>query len=327
MTPHRALRAFLADRAIHAGFLAFVAIVFFVGAPAVAQAAPSAAAPVLAWQTAAGGRMEFEVASVRPAAPGASGRTNVEMGLEEGIVPADGRFSATGALSAYIKFAYRLSVFQNQADFSHVPKWVTTELFDIEAKAPAADATKDQLRMMMQSLLTDRFKLAAHFETRDVPVMALVLVKPGKVGPRLRPHSEGPACDAKIPPVDRNSPKIPDVFMPVCNVLNLLDWANHTVILGSRNTTMDIFADWFPALERFDRPVVNQTGLTGRFDIELNFTPYWVIPKEQGGDAQLDFTGPTFFDALKGQLGMRLVSTHAPVETLVVDHVEQPSPN
>jgi uncharacterized protein (TIGR03435 family) len=80
-------------------------------------------------------------------------------------------------------------------------------------------------------------------------------------------------------------------------------------------------------IETFDRPVVNRTGLTERFDIELNFTPPWVKEKEQNAEAQLGLTGPTFLEALKDQLGLKLVSTHAPIRTLVIDRVEQPSPN
>lgn len=270
--------------------------------------------------------MEFEVGSIHPAAPGASGRQKFDMSIEDLAVPPGGRFSATGALGMYIQFAYELSVFQDQAAFDRMPKWATTKLFDIEAKAPTTAATKDQTRLMMQSLLADLFKLIAYFEARDVPAMALVLVKPGKLGPRLRTHSGGLPCDAKIPPVDRSSPKIPDIWIPVCGTTQMVDWTNNTVILGSRNTTMDIFAGWVPLIETLDRPVVNQTRLTGTFDIELNFTPPWKMPKEQS-DAQLDSSGPTFLEALKDQLGMKLISTRAPVQTLIIDHVEQPSPN
>lgn len=135
---------------------------------------------------------------------------------------------------------------------------------------------------MVQSLLADRFKLVVHLESDDVPVMALIPVQPGKLGPRLRPHSEGPNCDAAIATVDRSSPRVPNVFMRVCDVTNLQDRANNTVILGARHTTMDIFAAYIPTLEQLDSPIVNQTGLTGRFDIELNFTPYWVAAKLQG---------------------------------------------
>lgn len=271
--------------------------------------------------------MECEVAAIHPATPGARGHSNIDLSIEDSAIPPGGRFSATGSLGMYIQFAYKLGVFQDRAAFDRMPKWATTEFFDIEAKAPMADVTKDQMRLMMQSLLAHRFKLAVHFETHDVPVMALVMVKPGKLGPRLRPHSEGPACDAKIPPVDHNSPKIPDVWIPVCGTTQARDWTNNTVILGSRNTTMDIFANYISLIEPLDRPVVNQTGLTGKFDIEANLTPPWRMLKEQNTGAQLDPSGPTFIHALKDQLGLKLISTHAPFKTLVIDRVEQPTPN
>jgi len=311
---------------------AFGAVAVSSTAPdAQAQSAPLPASqtsqPVLAWQTAAGGKMEFEVASIHPAGPGASTRQNFDMSVEDMTIPPGGRISATGALGMFIQFAYKLSVFQDEAAFEHLPKWATTEYFAIEAKAPTTNATKDQMRLMMQSLLADRFKLVVHFDTPDGPAMALVLVNPGKLGPRLRPHSQGPACGAKIPPLDRSSPNIPDVWMPVCGTTQMVDWRNQTVILGSRNTTMDIFSDWIPLIETLDRLVVNRTGLTERFDIELNFTPPWVKEKEQNAEAPLDLTGPTFLEALKDQLGLKLVSTRAPVRTLVIDRVEQPSPN
>ena len=115
--------------------------------------------------------------------------------------------------------------------------------------------------------------------------------------------------------------------MPICGTTQNVDWTNNTVILGSRNTTMDVFADYVFLLDPLDRPVVNQTWLTGRFDIEMNFTPPWKMPKDQNAEVQLDLTGPTLFEALKHDLGLKLVPTRAPVQTLVIDHVEQPSPN
>ena len=280
-------------------------------------------------QIAAGGPMSFEVASIRPAGPGARFRTNVNLNMEDEPIPIGGRFSATASLGGYIALAYKFLPTGPQSDavFGHLPKWATTDLFTIEAKAPMANPSKDQMRLMMQSLLAERFKLAVHFETDDVPVRALVLVEPGKLGFRLRPHSQGPPCDAKIPPVDRNSPKIPDVWRSICGDIQLIDWTNNTVILGSRNTTMEMLADYVPALVQLDRPIVDQTGLNGKYDYEVNFAPQWRMPKEQSTDTQLDFTGPTFFEALKDQLGFKLKPTRAPVQTLVIDHVEQPSPN
>ncbi|MGA3130893.1 MAG: TIGR03435 family protein [Terracidiphilus sp.] len=330
MTTRPLLRAVFADPAIFAGLLAFAPSVLFVAAPVMAQTTPATAAPQSpAWQTAAGGHMEFEAASIRLAAPGARFSTNVNLNMEDEPIPIGGRFSATASLGSYIAFAYKLMPGgpQSEAAFAHQPKWVTADFFDIEAKAAIANPSKDQMRLMMQSLLADRFKLALHFEARDVPVMALVLVEPGKLGPRLRPHSKGPPCDAKIPPVDRNSPKIPDVWRQVCGDIQNVDWTNNTVILGSRNTTMELLAGFVPLLEQLDRPVVDQTGLSGNFDYEVSFTPPWKIPKEQSTDTQLDLTGPTFLEGLKDQLGLRLKPTRALIQVLVIDHVEEPSAN
>jgi uncharacterized protein (TIGR03435 family) len=282
-----------------------------------------------AWQVAAGGHMEFEVASIRPAGPGAHFRTNISLNLEDDPVPIGGRFSATASLGSFIALAYKFmpAGVQSDAVFGRLPKWATTDLFTIEAKAPMANPSKDQLRLMMQSLLAERFKLVVHSETHDVPVVALMLAEPGKLGFRLRPHSQGPPCDAQIPPVDRNSPKIPDVWMPICGSTQMIDWTNNTVILGSRNAAMAVLAAYVPTLVEIDRPIIDQTGLTGSFDFELNFTPPWRMPKEQGADPQLDLTGPTFLEALKDQLGLKLKPTRAVVQTLVIDHIEQPSPN
>ena len=102
-------------------------------------------------------------------------------------------------LLRYIVFAYRLNgtagtgaavrLFSRALDL-HVPDWVRNGRYDIEARAPGA-ATKDQMRLMMQSLLAERFKLTVHWETREAPVFALVEAKPGKLGPQLEPHPSG----------------------------------------------------------------------------------------------------------------------------------------
>jgi bla regulator protein BlaR1 len=142
--------------------------------------------------------------------------------------------------------------------------------------------------------------------------MALLLDEPGKLDFRLRPHSQGSPCDAKIPPVDRNSSKVPDVWRPICGDFQMLDSINNSVILGSRNTTIEMLADYIPALVQLDRPVVDETGLNGKFDYELNFTTPCRVPKEQCGDTELD---------------LKLKPNMAPIQTLVIDHVDQPSPS
>jgi uncharacterized protein (TIGR03435 family) len=88
-----------------------------------------------------------------------------------------------------------------------------------------------------------------------------------------------------------------------------------------------MLANYIPAITPLDRPIVDQTGLSEKFDYELNFTPPWRIPNEQSADTQLDMTGPTFLEALKDQLGLKLKPTRATIQALVIDHVEKPSEN
>jgi uncharacterized protein (TIGR03435 family) len=203
------------------------------------------------WQTRAGARMSFEVASVkRDAGPFRS--PNFPLDAGEAYAVTGGRFSADFGLPTYISFAYKLSLTQEQrqAMIAHLPKWVAEDRFDIQARAANSNPTKDQMRLMMQALLAERFKLTVHFETQETPVLALVLVKPGQTGPKLRPHAEGPPCDA-APPAD--------VFPPRCNVM-MLNMNTGRAEGGSRDTTLRLIADALPSMGRLARPVVDRTA-------------------------------------------------------------------
>jgi uncharacterized protein (TIGR03435 family) len=105
-------------------------------------------------------------------------------------------------LAEFVYCAYKLWLPRDREEsmISHLPKWVATDTFSIQAKVEG-NPTKDQMMLMMQSLLADRFKLALHFEAQEVPVLALSLVKPGKLGPRLHPHADGPSCDVRDPDI------------------------------------------------------------------------------------------------------------------------------
>jgi bla regulator protein BlaR1 len=287
------------------------------------------------WQKAAGGKLEFEVASIKPIEPGKRIESNVALNTDNELVPPGGRMVVQGTLSDLIEFAYKLMPTreQEQTMLSRVPKWVADDNFVIEAKA-SENPTKDQMRLMMQSLLADRFKLALHFETREAAVLVVLLDKPGKTGPRLRPHADGLACEAKwTAPVDRSSPSVaPGGFIPVCGPVNAIDGPNHTAILGARDVTIQHLADYLgtlPPLSDFNRPIVDETGLNGTFDFSFSMT---VTPARNGSsspeaDSQLDPGGATFEEALKEQLGLKLKSTKAAIQALVVDHIERPSGN
>ena len=312
------------------------AALLFVGAAPTAKAQGNASQPASeslplpAWQTAAGGKMQFEVASIHPGDPDKFVRPNFGLGIEDTPLPPGGRFIADVPLLNFIAFAYKQQFTQDQRDkiLSHLPKWIGSQPFVIEARANG-NPTKDQLRLMMQSLLADRFKLQVHFETRETPVLAVELVKPGVTGPRLRPHAEGLACDAKwIAPADSTSPAVaPGGFLPMCGSVALRDGPNQTILFGARNVPIGHIALYLPSVYNLGRPVVDQTGLTGKFDFSLNWARDPIGSTAAQPDESDNSEGPSFFDALKDQLGLKLKSTTAPIQTLVIDHAEQPSPN
>ena len=175
-------------------------------------------------------------------------------------------------LVQYIAFAYKLTNKQLQSVVIAGP-WTMTTLFDIEARADG-NPTKDQYRLMMQSLLAERFKLTVHFETRQVPVYGLVLVKPGKLGPQLRIHQpDDPVC-AK-PSAARGPEGFPpaaDGFPDFCGAqVRMKPSAPGRMKLGGRDDPMAQFAAIATTgVGAVDRPVLDQTGL-GNVDFNLEW--------------------------------------------------------
>lgn len=287
------------------------------------------------WQKDAGGKMVFDVASVKENKSGVSASnrptSNVPLDPQDLYAPTGGLFSATNfPLLEYMMFAYKLTPEQSRTLQSQVP-WANTNRWDIEGRA-SGNPTKDQMRLMMQALLADRFKLKLHFETRQIPVFALVLDKPGKVGPQLRSHVEDPPCSAAAAPAA--SPVGPQAtvaggFPERCGAfLPLQPSAPGEFRAGARDVPMSIVAMLFSSpLTGVDRPILDNTGLTGNFDLILEFTRQPNRPSPPDATAQPPEAGPTFLEALKDQLGLKLDSTTGPVETLVIDHIEPPSPN
>jgi uncharacterized protein (TIGR03435 family) len=275
--------------------------------------------------------MEFDVASIKPSPPDIQPHANFSLNIDNDTLPQGGLLSAWNRpLTVYINFAYKIMPTREQraAMVAHVPKWVADQGFDFEARAEGSP-TKDQARLMMQSLLADRFKLAVHFETKDVPVLVMVLDRPGRLGPRIRAHSEGPSCDTKLKmPSDRSSPSVPPGgFLPVCGGVAMIPGPNQTLLLGARDVDMEHIASYLPTLASEGRPVVDGTGITGTFDFSINWVSGSPSSASSATAAPLDNSGPTFEEALSEQLGLKLKPARAPIRTLVIDHVEQLSPN
>ena len=278
--------------------------------------------------------MEFDVASVKrdTAAPSQQTvSTNIPLGPMDMYSPTGGLLSAKNfPVLQYMIFAYKVTPGQYQAVLSQLPKWAASDRYDIEARAQG-NPTKDQFRLMMQALLADRFKLAIHYETKEASILALVLDKPGKMGAGLQLHPIDSPCSTAPPPISANPnaapPTVAGGFPESCG--SLAGWiVGGRLRIGGRNIPMQMAASAFvnPTFG-VDRPVIDKTGISGTVDFVMEFTPTFNGPLPPGSTFQPDPDGPTFMGALKQQLGLKLESQTGPVDTLVIDHIEQPSEN
>jgi bla regulator protein blaR1 len=269
-------------------------------------------------------RTEFDVASVKPVDFQLRHAPTFPIDNSDAFV-AVGRFSATFPVWAYIAFAYKISPYERRTALSHLPSWVNDwndGLFAIEARAEG-QPTKEKMRLMMQALLADRFKLAIHFENREIPVFALTLDKAGTTGPKLIPHALGPPC---LDSAANQTPARADgTFPPDCEVVGLqLNGLNER--LGSRNASLTVLADAIAGYHDIDRPVVERTGLSGKFDFTVEYTAEMPAPPTSNAPLAA-VQGLSFVDAVREQLGLRLVATRASVRVIVIDHIEKPSAN
>lgn len=277
-------------------------ILAFLGMTAQSRAAGSsigpASGPASGGQTIAG--PAFEVATIKPVESDAQkGRYIVMQGVNRFV-------EKDYTLKLLIAAAYDL----NPRAISGGPSWIESEHYDILALTPG-DTRPDhgQQMAMLRNLLADRFKLTFHREPKDFSIYALEIAKGGvrlgaKDGSGLK-ESAAPAGDP---------PQLISTVYP------------QKIVLPARNATM---ADFVSLLQRavLDRPVVDRTGLTGRYDFDLE----WAPDETQFGGAvpvaPADAESPPFFTAIEQQLGLRLEAMRGPIEALVVDSAERPSAN
>jgi uncharacterized protein (TIGR03435 family) len=257
----------------------------------------------------------FDVASVKRNRSSAQANSNFPLGPGNAYTPNGGHFSATGfPLAMYINFAYKMMPAQIQQMATQLPDWAATDHYDIEARVQG-DPGKDGMRALMRSLLAERFKLAVHEETKEMPVAALVLLREGKLGPMIQAHPPGTACPTTILPGDLT----PDGRFPVLcgGFLQLPPSVRGRNRFGARDITLDFFARNASSVTASGRPMIDATGLTGTFDVSIEFS------RSQSNEPE----DLPFEVALKEQLGMKLRPQKAPQKVMVLDHVERPTEN
>lgn len=224
--------------------------------------------------------LAFEVASVKPSArPAPIGSVSPDRFVRKG-----------STLLGLLLYAYDIAPFQEEGGDA----WTRTDRFDVDAKVDHLP-TPEQIRAMVQTLLTERFRLRVHVETRDEPRYALMLAR--------RDGRLGEKAHVAAPPNGRS-----------CGVLI----GGHWLVRGC---TMAEFAHRLQRIAQ--RIIVDKTGLTERYDLDLEFQmdiPAGLLPPGQTATE-----GVSLFTALQEQLGLKLESERGPVDVLVIDHVEKPT--
>lgn len=214
--------------------------------------------------------------------------------------PLDGHFRAENvSVVMLIHWAYEMP----ETRILDAPGWAGSTYFNIDATAdPAvdqrlhnltADAGRKQKEMMVQAMLADRFKLVTHTETRELPIYELVVAKGG----------------ARL-----GDPKYSGTTFNYSRGRIEVDGSNSVAFLAEELS------------KETGRDVVDKTGITGRYDLKLQWTPDDATAPQLLNGVPVD-SGPTLFTALEEQLGLKLVPTKGPVQVLVIDHVAMPSAN
>ncbi len=222
----------------------------------------------------------FEVATVKPSRPDEPGPQFWMQGRRFSVVHT--------SVSDIVNFAYGVQ----QRQVAGAPDWFTSERYDVSAVSGGeGEPNFKQWQAMVKKLMADRLQMKFHYEKRELAVYALTVAK---TGPKLTRSQSAPSA-----PGGKG-------FGPPGN-------------FGATNATMADVADALGYVV-VDRPVVDQTGLTGRFDLKLKWTP--------DGTATVSADAPPeFFTAIQQELGLKLEPAKAPVDVLVIDHVERPSEN
>ncbi len=235
----------------------------------------------------------FEVATIKPSPPDQRGKLYRVQGR---------RFSTVNTtLSDLITFSYGIQVRQ----IVGAPAWIESDKYDLAAQPDGEGQPNDrQWKLMVQKLLADRFKLSFHRDKKELSVYALVV---GKSGSKLTKSAGDPDG------------------LPGLGFRGL-------GAMAARNANMQDFAGLLQGVV-LDRPVVDQTGITGRYDFTLDWTPDEFqfaafgnanLPPQPKDDAN---PHTDLYTAIQQQLGLKLESTKAPTEVFVIDHVEKPSGN
>ncbi len=235
------------------------------------------------------GRAQFEVASIR---------LHTGPLIVSGLDISGSRVTISAStVSDLITSAYGLKSYQLES----ASDWMQTDRYDITARAPGDRApTAEEEKRMWQALLAERFQLKLHSESREKSVYALIA---GKNGSKLKENATG----SGVAKFNRKGRDVEMVFT---------------------GTPIDSLISQFPRMPGIDRPVLDETGLNGKYDFTFSLTDVQLgLRVEQNGVPAADAEGASVFTALQDQLGLKLEARKAPIQVFIVDRAERPSEN
>jgi uncharacterized protein (TIGR03435 family) len=206
------------------------------------------------------------------------------------------------------------------------PSWLDTEQYHITAKAEGSPSGPQMMGPMMRALLEERFHLKIHVEPKETAVFAMTVAKDG---PKLTPAKPGGCV-----PIDLNRPERPDPSQPMPKYCGLgsMRMSDGRQVAEVWGTTLDEFAGRMLSTWT-GRPVIDKTGLSGRFDVRVEFTfQHAGGPVTLNGEAvpsppAAEGAGPSIFTALQQQLGLKLSPEKMPMDIVVVDSAQRPTEN
>src|ERR1039458_222746 len=286
--------------------LCFAAVAVVLAAlSASAQSAPAAAPP-----PSPAASIVFDTVSVKP------NRSNDSH--PRSMIRPDG-FDAENITPIWVMYwAFGHGGDHNENFFSGLPAWVSSDRFDIIAKVAGPDVpvwghmSDAEKRRMIRGVFADRFKLQTHVETQERPVYAMVVAKGG-----AKLQAAKPSGGTLIVPAMGGSSIHPDE--------GWFGFSRTGIAVG--NMTMEKFAAYLTTLN-LGREVQDRTGLTGRYDLKLDFAPLTAATAPSAeSTAPAPDAAPDIFTAIQEQLGLKLEPARGPVQTLVIDHIEKPSGN
>jgi uncharacterized protein (TIGR03435 family) len=254
------------------------------------------------------GQPAFEVASVKPSPPVSPGQ-RVYFGPPRGGpgTPDPTRITWTYALmKSLLMTAYDARAYQISG-----PDWLTTERYDVVVGVPSR-AAKDQVNLMWQALLAERFGLTVHHEPRDLRVEELVVANGG---PKLRETAQDPS-----EPLPEGPPKVKDGALLSPGVVSMISPGPkaHTMAVAQPISQLTAMLS-----NQLGHPVLDKTGLTGRYDFTIDYAPAGFPPEALPAGQSPSESVPDLAAAVQQQLGLKLVAGRAKIDVIVIDKLEK----